>query len=148
MEKTFEKIREVLTEHIQLIIRKGANMAPPDIDFLNKDLCALETLQRIEGGGEGEDSEGASGNSYRRGRSRTTGRYTSRDSHDGGSSMGYYDGGSGNSSRYYDGSGNSGYSGHSKKDRTIDHIEQLMDVAQNEQERQFLGKWLDRIQNS
>ena len=142
MQDLIKNTRNALKEHVQLIVRKGANMTPPDIDFLTKDLCALETLQRIEGGGEDEYSEA----SYRRGRNRTTGRYTSRDSHDGGSSMGYYDGG--NSSRYYDGSNNSGYSGHSKRDRTIDHIEQLMDVAQNEQQRQFLGKWLETIQNN
>ncbi len=148
MEKTIEKVREVLTEHIQLIIRKGANMAPPDIDFLNKDLCALETLQRIEGGGGGEDFEGASGNSYRRGRSRTTGRYTSRDSHDGGSSMGYYDGGSGNSSRYYDGSGNSGYSGHSIHDRIVAQLEHMMNDAKDDYERQQIREFIKQAREN
>lgn len=144
MDKFLENTREALEEHIEMIARKKANMTPTDIEILHKDLCALEMLKRIEGGGE-ENSysmNSASGGegSYRRGRA-ANGRFTSRDS-------GSYDGGSGNSSRYYDGSGNSGYSGHSKKDRMIDHLEQLMDVAQNEQERQFLSNWLNRVQNN
>lgn len=142
-----KKAYEALEEHIEMLTRKRGNMSPQDIELLCKDLCAMESLKRLEEG-EGGYSEAHSGDSsYRRGRA-MSGRFTSRDG--GSSSEGYYDGNSGgNSSRYYDGgSGNSGYSGHSKKDRLIDHIEQLMDAAQNEQERQFLRNWLNRINNS
>lgn len=142
-----KKACEALEEHIEILTRKRGNMSPQDIDLLYKDLCAMESLKRLEEG-EGGYSEAHSGNSsYRRGRA-MNGRFASRDG--GGSSESYYDGNSGgSSSRYYDGgSGNSGYSGHSKKDRLIDHLEQLMDAAQSEQERHFLHNWLDRINNS
>lgn len=144
-----KKVSEALEEHIEMLIRKRASMSPPDIELLNKDLCALEMLKRIEGSGEGGESSYSmnaydDGGSYRRGRA-ANGRFTSRDS------SGSYDGGGssgGNSSRYYDGSGNSGYSGHSKRDRMIDHLEQLMDAAQNDEQRAFLQNWLDRVNNT
>ena len=141
--KIIEKARDALEEHIQLIIRKGVNMAPPDIDILTKDLCALESLKRIEQG-EMQNSYQASGNSYRRG---AGGRFVSRD----GGSYGYHDDGSyhdgGNSNRYYDGSGNSGYSGHSIQDRMIDQLERMMDSAQSENERQTVREWINRLRN-
>lgn len=144
--KMLEKTREAIEDHIQMIIRKGANMTPPEIDILTKDICALEALKRIEDYNEGysENSYNSSGNSYRRGRSQTTGRYVSRDSyHDGGSSN---DGGS--SQRYYDGgSGNSGYSGHSIQDRMVDRLERMYDEAQNEHERQTVQQWITRLRN-
>lgn len=144
-----KKVSEALEEHIEMLIRKRASMSPPDIELLNKDLCALETIKRIESAGEGGESSYSmnaydDGGSYRRGRA-ANGRFTSRDgsgSYDGGGSSG------GNSSRYYDGSGNSGYSGHSKRDRMIDHLEQLIDVAQNDEQRAFLQNWLDRVNNT
>ena len=104
--KMLEKTREALEEHIQLIIRKGGNMTPPDIEILTKDLCALEALNRIEQG-EFQNSFQANGNSYRRGRG-ANGQFVSRDS----GNSGYYGDGSstrshdgGNSNRYYDGAG-------------------------------------------
>ena len=153
--KILEKTREALEEHIQLIVRKGGNMTPPDIEILTKDLCALETLKHIE---QNEDSQNSYQASGKRGRA-ANGRFVSRD---GGSSNHYDDSeyygdgsnsarshNSGSSSRYYDGgSGNSGYSGHSRNDMTIYHIENLIDAAQTEQERQFLSEWLRRVKNN
>lgn len=130
IDKIIEKTREALAEHIQMIIRKGGNMTPPDIDFLFKDLCALETLKRIET--EGADT-GYSQGSYARGRG-SNGQFVSRNS--------------GNSSRSYDGnSGNSGYSGHSIQDRMIDRLEQMMDEAQSENERQTVRDWINRLRH-
>ena len=144
-----KKTCEALEEHIEMLTRKRGSMSPQDIELLCKDLCAMESLKRLEEGGGGYSEAHSGDSSYRRGRA-MDGRFTSRDGGGGSGSSGYYDGGLGGSSaRYYDGgSGNSGYSGHSKKDRLIDHIEHLMDAAQNEQERQFLRNWLDRINNS
>ena len=133
----FKKACEALEEHIEMLTRKRGSMSPQDIELLCKDLCAMESLKRLEEGGGGYSEAHSGDSSYRRGRA-MDGRFTSRDGGGGSGSSGYYDGGS----------GNSGYSGHSKKDRLIDHIEQLMDAAQNEQERQFLRNWLDRINNS
>lgn len=143
MENIINKVREALKEHVQLIVRKGANMIPPDIEILTKDLCALEILQRLEGGGSENYPEDSSENSsYRRGRSRTTGRFTSRDSHDGS----YYD--SGNSSRYYDGSGNSGYSGHSIHDRITAQLEHMMNDAKDDYERQQIREFIRKAREN
>ena len=148
-DKILTKAREAIEEHMQMIVRKNGNMTPPDVEILTKDLCALEIITRIENSGM-EDEGFSESNSYRRGRSRTTGRFTSRDSHDGsGNSGGYYDGGgSGNSSRSYDGSGNSGYSGHSIHDRMIDQLERMMNDAQSDYERQQIREFIRKARES
>ena len=150
-DEILEKTREAIEGHLQMIIRKNSNMTPMDIEIITKDICALEALKRIENGGsEGysEESSGNSSNSYRRGRSRSTGRYMSRDSYpDEGGTDRYYDSGS-NSSRSYDGgSGNSGYSGHSIQDRMVDKLERMVDEAQTENERKTVREWIQRLKH-
>ena len=67
--KTLEKTREAIEAHIQMIIRKGGNMTPMDIEIITKDICALEAIKRVEGfnGDYAEHSyryyDGNSGNS-------------------------------------------------------------------------------------
>lgn len=121
MEDILSKAREALESHIQLIVRKGVNMTPPDIDILTKDLCALETLKRIEC----TEDIGYSETSHRRGRSQTTSRDT-------------------NSTRYYDGSGNSGYSGHSIHDRMVAQLERMMSDAKDDYERQQISEFIKK----
>ena len=149
--KLLEKARDTIEENIKTIIKKGDNMTPSELDSLSKFVCVLEGITRIENDNSGEEYSGyySEDSSHRRGRSATTGRFTSRDAmppYDGGS-YGYHDGG--NSSRYY-GSHNMSrnYSGHSRNDMTIYHIENLLDAAQTEQERQFLSEWLRRVKNN
>lgn len=74
-------------------------------------------------------------NSYRRGRSATTGRFVSRD--DGYSTRRYYDAGNSNN-----------YSGHSIKDRMIDALEKMYDTAQTEHERQTVNDWIRRLETA
>lgn len=74
-------------------------------------------------------------NSYRRGRSYTTGRYVSRDD-------GY------STRRFYDAGNSNGYSGHSIKDRMIAQLEKMYDEAQTEHERQYMNEWIRRLENS
>ena len=144
--ETLTNACKAIEKHIQAIIRKEANMSPIDIDTLSKDLCALESLKRIESNeySEGYSENGNSGNSYRRGRA-ANGRFVSRD---GGNSAGYYDG-SGNSLRYYDGSSNnSGYSGHSIQDRMVAKLEEMFDVAQSEHERQTVRDVINHLRSN
>ena len=78
------------------------------------------------------------GYSSRRGRSRTTGRYVSRDSYDGmsnGGSFGSYDGMSNR--------GSYGYSGHEKM---INHLERMYDEADDEKERQMIEEWIRKAE--
>jgi len=170
--KILDKINDAVEEVVKPIIVKGASMTVAEFDVLTKAVCTLEKIKQIEGS-SGNYDDGNSfdeylrnsynsyddGNSYRRGRSPITGRYVSRDSmpnryydyHDAGNTMQStrtYDSGA-STRRYYDGSANhSGYSGHSRNDMTIYHIENLIDAAQTEQERQFLSEWLRRIKNN
>ena len=63
-------------------------------------------------------------------------------SRDGGSShRRYYDGGGSNSSR------NSGYSGHSMRDRAVAKLEEMYDEARTEHERQTVSEWINRLES-
>ena len=66
--------------------------------------------------------------SYRRGRSPVTGRYISR----GEDNMSYHD----------------GYSGHSIKDRMVARLEDMMDEAKTDHERQTVSQWIDRLRSN
>lgn len=162
--KILDKINDAVEDAIRPIIAKGASMTATELDVLTKAVCTIEKIKQIEGS-SGNYDDGNSfdeylrnsynsyddGNSYRRGRSPITGRYVSRDSMP--DSRYYdttrtYDSGA-STRRYYDGGSNhSGYSGHSRNDMTIYHIENLIDAAQTEQERQFLSEWLRRVKNN
>lgn len=162
--KILEKINDAVEDAIRPIIAKGASMTAAELDVLTKAVCTIEKIKQIEGS-SGNYDDGNSfdeylrnsynsyddGNSYRRGRSSITGRYVSRDSMP--DSRYYdttrtYDSGA-STRRYYDyGSNHNGYSGHSRNDMTIYHIENLIDAAQTEQERQFLSEWLRRVKNN
>lgn len=133
--KMLEKIHDAIEEAIRPILGKGAAMTAAELDVLTKAVCTLEKVKQIEDsenyGGYSYNDEG---NSYRRGRSATTGRYVSRDA------APHFDGGT--SRRFYDGNG---YSGHSIKDRMIAQLEKMYDEAQSEHERQTVSDWIRRL---
>lgn len=144
--KMLEKINDAVEEAIRPIIAKGANMNAAELEVLTKAVCTIEKIKQIENDDNGysEYSRGYNepmGNSYRRGRSMTTGRYVSRDA------LPYSEGSS--SRRFYDAdqSRNAGYSGHSIKDRMVAQLEQMFDYAQSDHERQTIETWLRRIQS-
>ena len=131
------------------------NYSLNDIETLTKSICLVEKIDKLNEGGndEGGYSErGMSRNSYRnemynpmhereyaegsyrRGRSPVTGQYVSRDG--GSSNRGYYDGNS----------RNSGYSGHSMRDRAIAKLEGMYDEAKTDHERQFLDECIKMIE--
>ena len=142
-----------------------------DLDALAKSICLIEKINAIEEGGNIDENSNQSERamsgtysnayrsynpmmrdeydyaaeaSYRRGRSPITGQYVSRDG--GGSSRGSY-ADSSSSRRYYDGSSkNSGYSGHSMRDRAIAKLEGMYDEARTEHERQFLDECIKMIE--
>ena len=145
--KLLEKIGESVSEAIRPNAMKGAAIKPEDLEILNKGICILEKIKKIESldkqieymdsyGNDRYNSYNSydDGNSYRRGRSATTGRYVSRDS------APYVDGYS--SRRFYDGNG---YSGHSIKDRMIAQLEKMYDEAQTEHEKQIINDEIRRL---
>ena len=130
-----ETIEDVIKD-----ITSKKDISPAQLEHLSKSVCIIEKLKSMQQQ-ENEYSE----NSYRRGRSRTTGRYSRDNSND------YYDNSgrnyrdSGNSSRRYNDS--SGYSGHSLKDRMIAKLEEMLDDTQSHHEEQFINQWIDRLAN-
>lgn len=151
--KILEKINDAIEEAIKPIVNKGAAMTAAELEALTKAVCTIEKIKQIEDAdnyaeysrnsyngynmhnnsfGSGENISYDSGNSYRRGRSATTGRYVSRDSAP--HAEGY------SSRRFYD-----GYSGHSIKDRMIAQLEKIYDEAQTEHERQILNDEIRRL---
>lgn len=122
--------RELGTE-LDKITDKGS-ISPSDICTM-KD--AFKLMKLI---GEYDEMEGYS---TRRGRSRTTGRYMSRDngSYDG--SFGSYDG---TSRRSYESRGSYERSGHTQ---IISELEKLYGKAQDEKERMMIEKWIQRAES-
>lgn len=161
MSTILDKINDAVEDAIRPIIAKGASMNAAELDVLAKAVCTIEKIKHIEilsGNYDDGNSFEAylrnsynsydDGNSYRRGRSPITGRYVSRDSMPNYDTTRTYDSGA-STRRYYDGGSNhNGYSGHSRNDMIIYHIENLIDAAQTEQERQFLSEWLRRVKNN
>ena len=129
LNEILQNAREAVEDVIKDITSKK-DVSPARLEVLMKSLCALDTINSMK-----QKDKEYSENSYRRGRSRTTGRYMSRDN-----SNNYYDG---NSSRRYNDS--SGYSGHSMKDRMIAKLEEMFDEAQSKHEEQFIQDWIDRL---
>lgn len=83
------------------------------------------------------------GYSGRRGRSRTTGRYVSRD----GGSFGSYGSYDGASNRSYGGSYRGSYdrSGHTQ---LVSELERMYENAQDERERQMIDEWIRRAEQN
>ena len=149
MNKILDKINDAIEEAIKPIVNKGASMTAAELEVLTKAVCTIEKIKQIEdadnysdysrnsyNGGNSynyyDEGNSNAGNSYRRGRSATTGRYVSRDS------APYVDGYS--SRRFYD-----GYSGHSIKDRMVAQLEKMYDEAQTEHEKQTVNDWIRRL---
>ena len=137
--KMLEKINDAVEEAIRPILGKGAAMTAAELDVLTKAVCTIEKIKQIEDAENSysDNSYGDGGNSYRRGRSTTTGRYISRDA------VPHFDGGT--SRRFYDGGG---YSGHSIKDRMVAQLEKMYDEAQSEHERQTVSDWIRRLETN
>lgn len=127
--------RELGTE-LDKIIGKGS-ISPSDICTM-KD--AFKLMKLI---GEYDDM----GYSTRRGRSRTTGRYVSRDSY--GSHDGSYDGSFGSydgmSRRSYESRGSYERSGHTQ---LVSELERMYEQAQDEKERRMIEEWIRRAEQN
>ena len=141
MDKTMEKLKDVVTEEIDKLVKQGT-LSPNELEHVHKALCVLEKIQDFDeyGAPESEYSERYGGRRYSRGMSRT----------DGSSRRGYdirmmpFD----NAYQSYPSRSYNSYerSGHSIKDRMIDKLESMMDEAGTEYERQMVSEWINRIE--
>ena len=130
LNEILQNAREAVEDVIKDITSKK-DVSPARLEVLMKSLCALDTINSMK-----QKDKEYSENSYRRGRSRTTGRYMSRDN-----SNNYYDG---NSSRRYNDS--SGYSGHSMKDRLIAKLEDMFDEVNSPHEEKFVQDCIEMLE--
>lgn len=134
MQDKYEKAIPMIESEIGAELDKGLNsggFSPESIYALTKAFKLKCYMEDELGGGQSEYSG-------RRGRSRTTGRYMSRDgsyesSRRSYGSFGSYDG---NSNRSY------GYSGHN----IVDQLERMYDEAHNEKERKMIEEWIRKAE--
>ena len=134
MDKTLRELRETIEEEIKKIAKKN-DITPAELENATKAVCLIEKIKMLERFDSYEDDypessydapythmpEHSMNSSYRRGRSMTTGRYMSRDNYD------------------------TGYSGHSIRDRMISKLESMVDEAKNEHEKQVVMDWINRL---
>ena len=127
MHEQIGRCRTILDRELGKELNKieGSGTFSPDNIKVLKDAFKLRKLMMEQE----EDNEYSS----RRGRSRTTGRYVSRDSYDS----------SRNSFGSYDGSSNRGsYRGYSGHGNMIERLERMYDESHDEKERQMIDEWI------
>ena len=135
MHKRIEKFQEILEKDLKEKLDKVNNagtVSPEDLTIIDKAVDVMLDLINYEKCMMEEDGNSYDEYSTRRGRSMTTGRYTSRDTMpmSMGRSMEQYNG-----RRSYNG----GYSGHFR-----DKLEMLYNEAQNEDERRMVEEMMNR----
>lgn len=119
--KQLEKLEEKVAKELEKINAKP-DMSPTELKAATDAVCLLEKISKLQNGGE-EYSEGVHGNyrgSYGRMRSPRSGRYMS---------MGH------------------GYSGHSIHDRMVARLEEMMDEAGSDYERDVVASWIRKIES-
>ena len=137
-----DELKPLIAKELRKNVEKGS-ISPPEMDAINKAVCALEKIAKIEQINEemNELKDNYSSAFYNirnypqqyppmsyehndwsgeRGRSMHTGRFVSRD----------------------------GYSGHSINDRMVDQLEKMMDTATSDFERQQILDKIKMIRNS
>lgn len=138
------KLEDIVTEELKRVAKKG-DVQPAEWVNFKAAVCIMKEVKELEQMlSELDMDEGYSSRSYNtpfmphmtyenqndgmsraRGRSRTTGRYMSRDS-------------------AYD----MGRSNHSIKDRMVDSLERMYDEAATEHERNIVDEWIRKIESS
>ena len=142
MSKSLNKIKEMLCDALDEYAKKG-ELTAGSLEAIDKLTHSLKSVETILAMNEYEEDGGASyagpggnmgGNnaSGRRGRSRTTGRYVSRE--------GGYSGRRGYSREgmSYDGA----------RDELVSHVEELMDMAKDEPTRQMIERFKRELETA
>ena len=138
MSKSLTKIKEMLCDALDDYAKKGELSAGSlsAIDTLTHSLKSVVTIMAMEdydeGGAsyDGADGGAMGGVSGRRGRSRTTGRYVSREG--------------GYSGRRYDG----GMSYAGARDELMSHVDELMGMAEDEPTRAMIRRFKAELEKS
>lgn len=137
MEK-LRKIREMVCDELDSIAKRG-ELSAGSLETLDKLTHTLKSIDTViamgdyEGGASYDGADGGAmggGVSGRRGRSRTTGRYVSRDG--------------GYSGRRYDG----GMSYAGARDELMAHVDELMGMADDEPTRAMIRRFQSELEKS
>lgn len=150
MNKTLEKVKEMLEEELKTLTKKG-DIAPDDMKVIKEAVCTIKMIDGMGGIEEmsGEYSEGihpnwmtssygvAMPNYSGTNRSPVTGRYISHGTMPDRS----------NYSQLYGDNTIRGYSGHSIHDRMVAALEPMYDQATSEHERLVVSNTINRIKN-
>ena len=136
--KSLVKIKEMVCDELDNIAKRGELSAGSleTADKLTHTLKSIVTIEAMEdeyGDGasyDGTDGGAMGGYSGRRGRSRTTGRYVSRDG--------------GYSGRRYDG----GMSYAGARDELMSHVDELMGMASDEPTKQMIRRFKAELEKS
>lgn len=139
MEK-LRKIREMVCDELDSIAKRG-ELSAGSLETLDKLTHTLKSIDTViamgdyEGGAsyDGADGGAMGGVSGRRGRSRTTGRYVSRD--------GGYSG-----RRGYSRDGGMSYDG--ARDELMEHVDELMGMASDEPTKQMIRRFKAELEKS
>lgn len=129
-----EKLDKMVEKEVNKMVDKG-DLTPADVENVTKAVCLLHKLRHEEEDAymmdeaEGMYSQrrypmayGRGGNSYERGRSSVTGRYTSRN--------------------------NGGYGGYSQNgDDLVSQLEMMRSRASSDQERRMIDQWMNNAMN-
>ena len=140
MEKVLTDLKHLLEDELRKIVEKN-DISPVELENATKAVCLMQKVQEIEEWPSDDEmndyysrrgSYGGHMGSYRRGRDADTGRYVSRRD--------------GRMSRRDRMEMDDGYSGHSIKDRMIARLEEMMDEAGGEHERETINDWIERLE--
>lgn len=143
MDRVLMKLEDLVYDQLDGIV-KQKDISPTELDNAEKAICLLLKLRELEDG-EMPEQEMEYSNRYsnRRGMRSYSNGYsdgmyiTPAESYRRGASMHYPDFG-----RHYDRYTNDGYSRHSIKDRAIDRLEQMLDEAKSESEKESVKKMI------
>lgn len=143
--KSLEKIKEMVCDELDNIAKRGELSAGSleTADKLTHTLKSIVTIEAMEdygdgasydGGNTGGNTGGGGGMSGRRGRSRTTGRYVSRE------------GGGYSGRRGYSREGGMSYDG--ARDELMEHVDELMGMADDEPTKQMIRRFKAELEKS
>lgn len=141
MSKSLNKIKEMLCDELDNIAKRG-ELSPGSLETVDKLTHSLKSVVTImamedydEGGAsyDGADGGAMGGVSGRRGRSRTTGRYVSRD---------------GGYSGRRDWRGERGMSYDGARTELIEHVDELMGMAQDEPTRAMIRRFKSQLETA
>lgn len=130
-QKVLEEIEDRVVAELKELTQKDS-ISVAELEAMTKATCLLEKIDMLKEDemysmsmdydrypmARGRSYARGGEESYERGRYSRTGRYMSREN---------------------------GYSGHSIKDRMIDRLEQMVDEAKTDHERQVIETWIDRL---